>query len=330
MTESRIWVGNMRTPLVAHPDQLAGTRLSRVVGGSGDGALLLTVWSPSRVELELQVDRALDITSLRFNGVPVGWSGPPGLSPRTVFEPTGFGWQRTFHGGLLTTCGLEHVGDPVVAPNDQGPPTPRTEQYGEHGRISHLPAEIIERRIDDENDLIRVVGIIRQASIYSERLELERTIEVGLTAPWIRVKDVVRNAGSLPARHDLLYHLNFGYPLSQPGSTVSTGQFLYELPELEAASTELVELLEVASSREVTIASPEGIRVRLHIGPELPRTLLWALPRSHSNVIGIAPTTSGLDGKPHTLDAGSSRTYEIRIDLDLDPPLEGPPVVASV
>ena len=324
------WMGG-HSALVAHPDQLAGTRLCRVVGGSGDGSLILTVWTPSGLELDLQVDRALDIMSIRNRGTRFGWAGPPGLSPRSTYEPAGFGWQRSFYGGLLTTCGLEHVGDPVGdVPSEQLTPRARSVSYGEHGRISHAPAEIIERTIDGFRGNIRVRGVIRQGAIYDERFELVRTIDVSMEHPIVTITDVVRNTGPLPARHAILYHLNFGFPIACAQAVVKAGAHEHEFPVPTPDAPELVEWWELQpdchGNRTVVVESPSGAElVKCVQSGSLPHFFLWSAPRARTNVIGLAPCSSAMDGTVDHLDPDEERTYRIHLELGTFPSIGSSP-----
>jgi hypothetical protein len=305
--------------LIAHTDQVAGSRLSRVVGGSGDGALILTIWTPGGLEVELQVDRALDILSVRHRGVRYGWAGPSGLMPRLAYEPGGYGWQRTFYGGLLTTCGLEHVGDPAgPLASGQRPPGERSVDYGEHGRIGHAAADIIERGVREDASAFRVRALVSQGAIYDERLELHRTIDVDLHRAELRVTDTVTNQGPLPARHAILYHLNFGYPVSVPGARVHSGAHDYTVPELTATSPELVKQWTPTGpdSRSAWILTPAGHPVVACTQSEtLPSLFLWNAPRSRTNVLGLAPSSLVSGDEIDTLAPGASRTYQVRLEL---------------
>ncbi len=208
----------------AHPDQFAGTRIVRVIDGSADGARLLQAWTPAGVAVDIHLDRGLDLGDVRVKGVPLGWVGPSGPQPRYMYESEGFGWRRTFQGGLLTTCGLSHVGNPAWRSNRHNlPPSSPDMAQGEHGRISHQSAQLTksELLLDDDPKLV-IAGKIREAAIYSDCLELRRVIEIPLYRNEITLRDEVANVGALPARHEMLYHVNLGYPLVSETATVST------------------------------------------------------------------------------------------------------------
>ncbi|MGX1695304.1 DUF4432 family protein [Microbacterium keratanolyticum] len=303
--------------LIAHTDQVAGSRLSRVIGGTGDGGLILTVWTPTGIEVDLQVDRALDILSVRHHGIRFGWAGPTGVTPRTLFEPAGFGWQRSFYGGLLTTCGLEHVGDPISAvPSDQHPPGARNVDYGEHGRIGHSAADLTERTLDEDVGVFRIRGLIRQGAIYDERFQMLRTIEIALDRPEITIRDIVTNDGPLPARHAILYHLNVGYPVAAAGTRVRAGGNRYVVPELTATSPELVQRWDSRDGEEQTseILTPSGDRVlSCTQSASLPTLFLWNAPRRRTNVLGLAPSSAPPDDQVEHLASGDTRKYMLKL-----------------
>jgi len=317
-SHSHTWFGDFADQ-VAHPDQLAGTRLARVEGGGGDGARILSLWTPHGLEADLQVDRALDLLSVRYGGVRFGWAGPPGISPRGLYEPEGFGWQRTFYGGLLTTCGLEHVGDPVaIQRSEQGAPGGRPVTYGEHGRISHASSEITECEIGPSGPQIRIRGLIRQGAIYDERFELARTIDVDLSRPVITISDTVRNTGSLAARHAILYHLNFGYPVAQQGTFTLSGTKRHDFPAGAPDSPEEVIPWDVKRDADgqgfTTIISKEGSRfVECRQSATLPYFFLWIASRSRTKALGLVPTSSPLDDQVDYLEPDEERRYELQL-----------------
>ena len=121
-------------------------------------------------------------------------------------------WLKTFGGGLLTTCGLTHIGGP------------ESDEYGErglHGEISNTPAEIesvIQPDIRAGNLNMSITGRIREAQVFGPSLELKRTISGSLGMSLIRIEDEVTNWGNTPAPHMLLYHCNLGWPLVDEGA----------------------------------------------------------------------------------------------------------------
>lgn len=85
---------------IGHPDQLFGSRLVRVADGPGDGIRMLEVWNAAGLRLDVLVDRGFDIHGVTYRGWPLHWLGPQAMRSRFVYEPQGWGWLRSFHGGL--------------------------------------------------------------------------------------------------------------------------------------------------------------------------------------------------------------------------------------
>lgn len=152
------------------------------------------------------LDRGLDIGPADWRGIPLAWRSPTGFAQPAYHEPEGAGWLRTFGGGLLTTCGLSQVGSPNV---DQG------EALGLHGRVSHLPARAVwvDGAWDGDEYEFWVQGRVVEAAVFGEHLSLTRRVSARLGEDRIRIKDVVENRGFAPAPHQILYHLNLGFPL---------------------------------------------------------------------------------------------------------------------
>jgi hypothetical protein len=191
-------------------EQLAGVRPVEWTDGHARGMRAAEVWTGSGLHFHVLLDRGLDIGPAEFRGVPLAWLHPA-LGMPAQHEPAGYGWLRTFGGGLVTTCGLTHFGQP----EQDG-----SEALGLHGRISHTPAHQVRMAAEWRGDdyLITVEGLVRQSVLFGENLLLRRRITTHLDAVTLRIEDCVRNEGHRPAPHMLLYHCNFGFPVVSPGS----------------------------------------------------------------------------------------------------------------
>jgi hypothetical protein len=286
---------------VTLPDQFVGTRVVRVIDGSGDGARLLQAWTPSGLEVDIALDRGFDIVTARLRGVPVAWLGASGPQPRYMQEPPGYGWLRTFQGGLVTTCGLSHIGSPAELSNQHNlPPHNEDVHHGEHGRYTHQSAQLTGCVITDDDDpAIVLSATIRESSLYSESFELKRQIDLPLYRSDITIRDSVTNIGALPARHELLYHVNLGHPLvsedaivhATSGASVRTERIAAPTP----IATESVDAWSVDPADDglatVYLSSPSfggGLAYSYSVA-SLPEFLLWKLQRTKSNVVGFAP-----------------------------------------
>jgi len=61
-------------------------------------------------------------------------------------------------------------------------------------------------------------GVVRQAAVYGEAMELRRTIEARVGESRFTVHDEVVNVGFDPTSHMYLYHVNVGWPVVDEGS----------------------------------------------------------------------------------------------------------------
>jgi hypothetical protein len=202
----RDWTRRELLQHVGHIDQIAGIKLLEVTDGIERGNRLLRVWTGGGLDFDVLPDRALDISTCRYKGVPLAWASPTGAVHPAFYEPAGLGWLRSFQGGLLVTCGLDQFGPPC---SDAG------EGLGLHGRVSNLPARYVNHRafwIGDEYE-IEITGEVRQTRVFGENLVLSRRISTRLGSCTIRIEDEVTNEGFTPHPHMILYHMNLGFPL---------------------------------------------------------------------------------------------------------------------
>ena len=98
-------------------------------------------------------------------GQPLAWQSPTGIVHPAYFREEV--WLRSFHGGLLVTCGLQNVGDPNV---DEGV------SHGLHGRVSHIPARAVTYRVEHDPLAVVVSGEVRETDVYGADLLLRRTL----------------------------------------------------------------------------------------------------------------------------------------------------------
>ena len=160
------------------------------------------------------LDRALDIVDTFYNRHSLAWISKNGLVAPMYSVNYGVEWLYSFAGGLLTTCGLSHVG---------GPEEDESGQRGIHGRISNIPATI--ESIIQPNPAagkldMSITAAIKESKVFGPSLELKRTISSTLGQANIKIHDEVTNMGNTPAPHMILYHCNFGYPIVDEGTDI--------------------------------------------------------------------------------------------------------------
>lgn len=199
---------------VSNPAQIGGIETAILDNGRGRGTRIAWINTGTGLRYKVVIDRGMDIADAFYNQHSLAWLSSTGTTPPEPFSDRGADWLRTFGGGLLTTCGLSHVGGP------------ETDAYGErglHGQISNLPAEIesiIQPDLKRGKLDMSITGIIRETKIFGPSLELRRTISGTLGQPLIRIHDEVLNGGNTPVPHMLLYHCNFGWPLVDEGTDI--------------------------------------------------------------------------------------------------------------
>lgn len=193
---------------------MGGIETSVLDNGSGRGARVAWVNTGTGLRYKVVLDRAMDVFDAFYNQHSIAWLNRTGITPPEPFSDRGADWLRTFGGGLLTTCGLSHVG---------GPEEDTFGERGLHGRIGNLSAEIESIVQPDPvagNLDMSITGRIRETSIFGPSLELKRTISGTIGQPVIRIHDEVSNRGNTSVPHMLLYHFNFGWPLVDEGTRI--------------------------------------------------------------------------------------------------------------
>ena len=201
------WTGK-----IGNAAQLGGIETSVLDNGAGRGVRIAWVNTGTGLRYKVVLDRGMDIADAFVNRHSLTWLSDVGITVPQPLSDRGTAWLRTFGGGLLTTCGLTHVG---------GPETDEFGERGIHGRISNVPAEL-ESIVQPDPALgkldFSLTGLMRETTVFGPSLELRRTISGTLGLPAIRIRDEVTNRANTPAPLMLLYHLNFGWPLVDEGT----------------------------------------------------------------------------------------------------------------
>lgn len=273
---------------LAHLDQVCPVRASVVSDGPAAGCRAIDVTPLGGLAVRILPDRGLDVLDARVGGVPLHWVGPAGECPPLPVRE-GHRWLDAFAGGLVTTCGLAHVGEPLPG-------------HGLHGDASHLRAfEVAVRRAVLANGTVEVVveGLVRDRRFAGHDLELRRTLRLRTGEARLELVDRTTNRGGTAVPAPILYHLNFGWPLVDDDTTVEVdgrtgGRVLFgdpaALPGGWQRPGRLVEglvpvtvehRLEPRHEARARIARPAlGLEVEIRFGLDtLPRLFQWIDPR---------------------------------------------------
>lgn len=197
---------------ISNPAQLGGIETSVLDNGAGRGTRIAWINTGTGLRYKVVIDRAMDIADAMFNQHSLTWLSHSGVTGPEPFSNRGLGWLRTFGGGLLTTCGLDHLG---------GPETDEFGERGLHGLISNSAAEIESILQPDprkDNLEFSICGKTIQTKVFGPSFQLKRTLSGTLGSAAIKIHDEVTNCANTPAPHMLLYHLNFGWPLVDEGT----------------------------------------------------------------------------------------------------------------
>jgi hypothetical protein len=301
--------------------QLVSTKAARLSDGSEDGVRVIDARAAGGLSAMILADRGLDLGAVWAAGHQVSWQSTTGaVHPAYFTEPT---WLRSFHGGLLTTCGLQNVGLPST---DQGT------AHGLHGRISNIPARNVNHRVVEEDGRLvaEITGEMRETDVFGSDLLLRRRISLPMGETAVHVEDEVVNQGFAPAAVLILYHVNLGYPvvadgarlLGPPAEIVGRDERAQgaigdhaSFPPPEDGFAEYVYEHRLrdrdAARASITLANPSfgptgGIAATVSWDPrQLPRLWQWRMLGPGMYLTGLEPANCGLAGRAAEREAGT-------------------------
>jgi len=276
-------------------------------------------------------DRGMDVAAAEYRGIPLNWQSGTGPVAPAFYSARGWDWLRSFHGGLLTTCGLSNVGDPCM---DRGPYLPE-EEFGGHGRIANLPARAVSHRCRWEGDryLMEARGEVLETAGQGEKLRLCREVRAEMGGRSLSISDTVTNESWYTVAHMFLYHINMGFPLLDEGSSVLAS--CASVKGLDAASQELagsagrftgpagsgiepVFLLDLCPGPDgqcsvafVNRSLADGLGVFLRFRrDQLPYFNMWKRLSSREYVVGLEPGNCTVQGRVRQRERGDLRMLE--------------------
>ena len=299
-------------------EQLAGITVGELTDGPARGVRTLDVRTGSGLAFTVLPERGMDIGAAHLNGVPLAWQSAMGVVHPSRHERDGRGWERSFAGGLLATCGLDNIG---AANTDEGTPYPL------HGRINHIPATQVRHDGVWEGDeyLLTIEGRVRQVTLYGENLLLTRRIATALGSDMLTVTDTVANEGFRPEPILLLHHINLGFPvlaatselILPPGTRSSSDDPAWRRGDAPGSGA-MVVTHEVPAGPEGlagvalinrSFDGGRGIGVGIRYTPDS-FPVLWQWRNLHEGeyVMGLEPGNGLGTGRQATREAGRLRT----------------------
>ena len=298
-----------------------------LLGGKADGMRMLRVKNGKGLEFTVSLDKCADITELSVKGDNYAFICPCGYVAPTYYDNKGAGFLKSFTAGFMTTCGLTSVGSPCA---DNG------EELPLHGTVSHIPCENYMWHI--ENDEIHIKAYMRDASLFSHKLLLEREYVCSLKENVLTLKDTVTNIGFDETPLQMLYHCNMGYPLLSEKSMLTIPSSNVEarnehaqsgIDTWNACEEPQVGYEEMCFYHEfeedlptVSLYNPEikkGIEITFNT-KELPFFTQWKMMGAGEYVMGLEPgncNPSGRNnmremGKLETLKSGQTKVHNLK------------------
>ncbi len=333
-------------------EQLGSLQLLQKLDGPGRGCRVLQFYTGGGLEFQVEVERGMDVSQLRYQGIPFGWIPSTQLPAPWFFEQqTEFGWLRTAMGGFQNSCGLLHIGDPETGSiENYAFPARSEEHYGVHDRLAMTPAKLERHQTvwREGEAYLEAEGKLIQSQVYGENLTLRRTFQAKFGANCFKLNDEVTNEGYYATPHMFLYHFNFGFPIVSPSSRVllplsSPPQFLSGTetaatkdnylncapPDVGAEFEVFAHSLcfDASGWTMVGVFNPDlldnGLGVYLRFNKEqFPCFLQTRLMRKGHYLISLEPSTNLFgraanweNGKMITLNPGESRNYEIEVGI---------------
>jgi hypothetical protein len=179
-------------------------------GGFQQGVRVMEVANGGNLSATVLPGRCMDLYQVRYKGKNMNYLAPCGIVAPAYYDAQGTRWLRNFFVGQLTTCGLQHFGNPRMKDG---------EELGLHGRIANTPAENVRyaRGLDGETPTLSLEGTMREARIFGENLTLRRQLTFAYERDTILLEDTVTNHGFGPRQFVYALHLNYGYPLLEEG-----------------------------------------------------------------------------------------------------------------
>jgi hypothetical protein len=338
--------------------QVGGIEHVSYQDGHARGVRALQVNTGAGLRFSVTPDRGMDVARAEFAGIGLCYLAPNAASGPWYYEGKldDYAWLRVGLGGLFNTAGLVTIGVPQTIPTEQYGFTQRlTERYGTHGRIAVTPAGSYSYGESWEGDSCRlwVEGLVREEISYGENLSLARRYETELGSTSFRMVDVVTNDGWFTTPHQLLYHVNIGYPIVDDGAEVlasvaeepadlsfTTGGAAESTSRWRTATDPVagfthegyVVSMRPGADGKVAVAvvnrrlRPEvgGLGVYLRYDPQqFPVYIAWRMMREGLYAIGLEPSTNPFGelaellarGYPLMLEPGESRTYKTEFGI---------------
>lgn len=334
---------------VGDVSQVAGATRLTYSEGPERGVEVIRLRTGTGLDFDVLPGRGMDIVGASYQGVPLAWHSACGSPHSAHYQPQGLGWLRSFPGGLLATCGLLNAGSPGADPAHSvlgsGAPTEDVAvvKLGLHGRVANTAARnvLADGSWCDEDYVLDALGKVREAVVFGEALELERTVEAFLGESTIHISDKVTNLGHDSQPHMMLYHINLGWPVVSPESRLLLSAGGSEARD-DVAAPGLRDCLRFEAPRDsypeqvfyhTMVPNEQGLCHAAIVNPtlrggfgvgvtysaeNLPEFVQWKSMKRGTYVCGLEPANCRVGGRAAERDAGRLCMLEPGASLEYD------------
>ena len=338
--------------------QFAGVQQSEFSDGLERGIRCLEFRTGTGFQFKVLIDRAMDVGPVEFCGAAIGWQSPTGFRHPGLHENNdegGLSWLRSMS-GLMQTCGLDHTLFMNADPSEHYHYEHRqTVSSSLHGRVTNIPAKLTGYGESWEGDecTLWCEGIVTQAAVFAEDLQLIRRIEAKVGESAFTIKDRVVNHGFYRTPHMLLYHINVGYPVLDEGSKFlapikhtiwasheddlekqDVGYYTMPPPKKNFHEQVFEHAIVADKNGKVPVAlinpdfnNGQGIGLMIEFNKnEFPNLFEWQNLQEGMYALGIEPSSNHVFGKPFArerdelrwLEHGESHEYTTRFQVLVD------------
>lgn len=336
---------------IGHISQVGGVQLLGAEDGPARGVRSLEFRTGTGFAFKVAIERGMDVGYAEYKGTSLAWIPPTMLPGPWYFEQqSGFGWLRTALGGLNTSAGMIHIGNPETDDvSYYNFPARASETYGVHDRMAMLPGQLTRygERWEGDECVLEAEGRVVQAQAYGENLVLTRRYTARLGESRFFMHDEIENAGFLPTKHMLLYHMNIGFPIVDDGSELIApvtkppaipdglpssdpneySRFIAPQKDWQLQGFELDMAAEPDGSVPVAIVNPalgaggQGLYV-VYNQKQMPVYLEWRMMGEGQYAVGIEPCTNTFGreiarklGQLIVLQPGDKRVYDLEVGV---------------
>ena len=285
--------------------QIASVRHLRFDSGRAAGERLIEVRTATGLCVNLLPDRCLDLGQVWLHGVPFAWMGQPDL-PSADKGAT----LDTALGGLMATCGFDHV---------RQPETHEGVHYPLHGSLCLRPMDTVDVVPPVIGAPFRLTAQMERIGANGARYIFTRRIEIDNATPRITIDDTVTADQGHPIM--ALYHLNLGHPLIAHDTEVH-GFDCAELPRADAVT----ECFDALNAAEQVVVQRETDQRRMMLAlafdkSSLPYLQIHTRPSPDGNLMCIEPVTHDRLPRAQTLEGtcfASRKSFHLELVLSVD------------